>query len=69
MEAIVSFLTNFAVSNPVLILVLWGVSEGLSLLPGIKANGIFQLLGHILAGLKDSLKLQVVAPKAPEPPK
>lgn len=30
--------------------VLFGVSESLSLIPGVKANGVFQLIQNILKG-------------------
>ena len=30
---------------------LWGLSEALSLIPAIKANGVFQLIGNIIRAL------------------
>lgn len=38
------------------IAVLGGISEALSLIPGIKANGIFQLIYNALKSIKEKLK-------------
>lgn len=35
---------------------LFAVSEGLSMLPFVKSNGVFQLVFNILKGIKDALK-------------
>lgn len=39
-----------------IIAVLGGVSEALSLIPSIEANGVFQLIRNALKGLKEKLK-------------
>jgi hypothetical protein len=36
--------------------VLGGISEALSLIPSIKANGVFQLVSNLLKNLKEKLK-------------
>lgn len=36
--------------------VLGGISEALSLIPQIRANGVFQLVYNALKGLKEKLK-------------
>jgi len=36
--------------------VLGGISEALSLIPSIKANGVFQLVSNLLKSLKEKLK-------------
>lgn len=38
------------------IAVLGGISEALSLIPGVEANGVFQLVRNMLRSLKDKLK-------------
>lgn len=34
---------------------LFGLSEFLSIFPGIKANGVYQMLANAIKGLKDQL--------------
>jgi hypothetical protein len=40
---------------PVLVAVLLGVSEALTLIPSIKSNGIFQLIFNVLKSIKDKI--------------
>jgi hydrogenase/urease accessory protein HupE len=50
-------LIDFYVANQVMILgVALALSEGLSLVPGVKANGIFQLVFGWLKSKKDAPK-------------
>jgi hypothetical protein len=39
-----------------IIAVLGGVSEALSLIPSIEANGVFQLVSNVLKKLKEKIK-------------
>lgn len=34
---------------------LWGISEALSLIPVVKANGVFQAISNLVKSIKDGL--------------
>jgi hypothetical protein len=48
--------TFWAANSAVILGALWGISEVLSLIPSIKANGVFQFLFNLLKAAKDKIK-------------
>jgi len=60
-ELIIQFATKYGVY----ILGLFLLSEALALIPGIRENGVFQVVVKVLKGLKDAIK-QPVTPVKPE---
>lgn len=48
---------QFLIQNGAMILgVLFGVSEALSLIPQVKSNGVFQMIYNLLKSLMDATK-------------
>lgn len=51
------FIDFIVVNKVVLALLLFAISEALSLIPSVKANGIFQFIYGLIKKLYDSVKL------------
>lgn len=57
MEKLVAIYNWVMMNGPIIVGVLFGISESLALIPAVRANSVAQLIYNALKSIKDKLKL------------
>lgn len=57
MEKLVAIYNWVMMNGPIIVGVLFGISEALALIPAVRANSVAQLIYNTLKSIKDKLKL------------